>query len=140
MNQIFTIKPYQWHETWVFDDPGRGLIREALVAGVPELIEKATQLAGIVNPEYGFLVLFSSAPFPGGNIRLQWVRTEAFGGNTYTWEGQEGWLCPALLSTPLSQAASAGQEGTGVPSPSRPSARGPTSISTSSYPPASVLR
>jgi hypothetical protein len=28
------------------------------------------------------------------------------------------WLCPALLSTPTSQAVSGGQEGTGVPSPS----------------------
>ena len=97
MNQIFTIKPYQWNGTWVFDDSQRGLIREALVAGMPELIEKATQLAGITNPEYGFLALFSNAPFPGGNIQLQWIRTEVFGGNTYAWEGQEGWLCPALF-------------------------------------------
>jgi hypothetical protein len=97
MNQIFTIRPYQWNGIWVFDDPARGLIREALVAGVPELIQKATQLAGIINPEFGFLVLFSNAPFPGGNIQLKWVRTETFGGNTYVWEGQEGWLCPALF-------------------------------------------
>ena len=81
----------------MFDDPERGLTREALVAGVPEIIEKATRLAGITNPQYGFLALFSKAPFPGGNIQLQWVRAEAWGGNTYVWEGQEGWLCPALF-------------------------------------------
>ena len=97
MNQIFTIKPYLWNGTWVFDDAERGLIREALVAGVPELIEKATRLAGISKPQDGFLTLFSMSPFPGGNIQLQWVRTEEWGGDTYAWEEQEGWLCPALL-------------------------------------------
>ncbi len=66
MNQIFTIKPYRWNGPWVFDDPERGLIREALVAGVPEFIEKATQLAAIPNPELGILVLFSSDLFPTG--------------------------------------------------------------------------
>ena len=97
MNQIFTIKPYRWEGIWVFDDPERGLIREALVAGVPEIIEKATRLAGIEHPEHGFVALFSSDAFPGANIRLRRVRTEDFGGNTYVWEGQEGWLCPALF-------------------------------------------
>ncbi len=37
MNQIFTIKPYLWNGTWVFDDPERGLTREALVAGIEGL-------------------------------------------------------------------------------------------------------
>ena len=97
MNQIFTIKPYQWNGLWVFDDSERGLLKEALVAGMPELIEKVTRYAGIANPQYGFLALFSSAPFPGGNVELRWIGTDAGGGNTYAWEELHGWLCPALL-------------------------------------------
>jgi pimeloyl-ACP methyl ester carboxylesterase len=97
-NQIFTIKPYRWEGIWVFDDPQRGLIKEALVAGMPEMIEFATQQAGIPHPERGFVALFSKDPFPGEMIALEWVR-EDMGGNVYRWPevGLEGWLCPALF-------------------------------------------
>jgi hypothetical protein len=97
-NQIFTIKPYLWEGIWVFDDPDRGLIKEALVAGMPEMIELATEQAGIVHPESGFIALFSKDPFPGAMIALEWVR-EDMGGNVYRWPetGMEGWLCPALF-------------------------------------------
>src|SRR5262249_29293735 len=61
-----------------------------------ELIRMATEEAGIANPERGFVALFSRDPFPGGTIELKWVREES-GGNTYSWRGQEGWLCPALF-------------------------------------------
>lgn len=97
-NQIFTIKPYLWEGVWVFDDPQRGLIKEALVAGMPEMIVFATQQAGIPHPEKGFVALFSKDPFPGEMIALEWVREE-MGGNVYRWPGMglEGWLCPALF-------------------------------------------
>jgi hypothetical protein len=96
MNQIFTIRPYLWQGIWVFDDPAVGLFREALVSGMPELIQMATQEAGIPHPERGFVALFSKDPFPGATVELTWVREES-SGNTYTWRGQEGWLCPALF-------------------------------------------
>jgi hypothetical protein len=96
MNQIFTIRPYLWNGTWVFDDPAVGLVREALVSGMPEMIARATERAGIARPENGFVALFSKDPFPGADVVLRWVREES-GGNTYEWEGQEGWLCPALF-------------------------------------------
>jgi hypothetical protein len=98
VNQIFTIKPYLWEGVWVFDDPERGLIKEALVAGMPEMIELATAQAGIAHPERGFVALFSKDPFPGAMIALEWVR-EDMGGNVYRWPetNMEGWLCPALF-------------------------------------------
>lgn len=95
-NQIFTVRPYLWEGVWVFDDPAVGLIREALVSGMPEMIRMATAEAGISQPENGFVALFSKDPFPGATTELTWVREES-SGNTYEWRGQEGWLCPALF-------------------------------------------
>lgn len=97
-SQIKTIRPYKWNGVWVFDDPAVGLDKEALVAGMPELIEIATARAGIAHPEKGFVALFSQDPFPGAQVCLEWAREEA-GGNVYRWPegGQEGWLCPALF-------------------------------------------
>jgi hypothetical protein len=96
MNQIFTIRPYLWQGVWVFDDPAVGLFREALISGMPELIRMVTAEAGIRNPERGFLALFSKDPIPGATVELKWVREQS-SGNTYSWRGQEGWLCPALF-------------------------------------------
>ena len=95
-NSIFVIKPYKWEGTWVFDDPAVGLTREPFVAGVPALIERATQ--HIPNAERGFLAVFSAGYFPDAQIVLDWVREDG-GGNVYRWAetGQEGWLCPALF-------------------------------------------
>jgi hypothetical protein len=97
-SQIKTIRPYKWEGVWVFDDPAVGLDKEALVAGMPELIEIATAKAGIRNPERGFVALFSKDPFPSAQVCLEWVREEG-GGNVYRWPeaGREGWLCPALF-------------------------------------------
>ena len=97
-NQINAIKPYMWEGLWVFDDPSVGLDKEALVAGMPEMILHACTAVGIQNPEKGFLALFSKDPFPGAKICLQWVR-EDMGGNVYMYKEAniEGWLCPALF-------------------------------------------
>ena len=95
-NQIQVIKPYKWNGLWVFDDPAVGLNREPFVGGANIMIDVATD--EIENAENGFLLLFSSAEFPGYRFRLDWVREE-FGGNVYFWDKAniEGWLCPALL-------------------------------------------
>lgn len=95
MNQIFAVRPYLWNDVWVFDDERVGLLREALIAGMPEIIHSATARAGIENPESGFVALFSAEPFPDA-LEFEWVREEG-GGNVYRWEGMEGWLCPALF-------------------------------------------
>jgi pimeloyl-ACP methyl ester carboxylesterase len=97
-SQIKVIRPYKWEGVWVFDDPAVGLDKEALVAGMPELIEIATERAGIANPEKGFVALFSKDPFPTAQVCLERIREE-WGGNVYRWPevGKEGWLCPALF-------------------------------------------
>ena len=99
-NQINVISPYLWSGIWVFDDPSRGLDKEALVAGIPEMIERACAERAIADPAGGFVVLFSADPFPGADILLEHLRPDESGsGDWYRWTatGQEGWLCPALL-------------------------------------------
>jgi Family of unknown function (DUF6717) len=95
-NQIFVIAPY-WHAgTWVFDDPGRDLDKEPFVMGVPTMIDDLVQ--DIPNAREGFRLLFSAAPFPGYQRRIEWVR-EDMAGNWYRTDDppMEGWLCPALF-------------------------------------------
>lgn len=97
-NQILVIAPY-WLEsahTWVFDDPATGLVQEPFVSGLPEMIDDL--VADIANARQGFRLLFSAAPFPGYQRRLQWLREE-MGGNWYRADQPaiEGWLCPALF-------------------------------------------
>ncbi len=97
-NSITIIKPYKWQGQWVFDDDRVDLVREPFVAGADTLIDLAIERQGITNAKDGFLMLFSATPFPSADLELEWVREE-LDGNVYLWreEGQEGWLCPALL-------------------------------------------
>jgi Family of unknown function (DUF6717) len=96
MNSIGLIFPYRAEGTWVFDDERVGLVREPFVSGIPELIDRLVK--DIPNAEKGFKLFFSSAPFPGYTVKLDW-RREEYGGNWYYSEqfGAEGWLCPALF-------------------------------------------
>ena len=94
-NALMTIQPYWDGATWVFDDPQVGLQREPFVAGVPEIIDRFLERAGL-PPRARFLLIFSARPFPGHHAELEWVREEV-GGNWYRWDGSEGWLCPALF-------------------------------------------
>jgi hypothetical protein len=52
----------------------------------------------IADARQGFRLLFSLAPFPGFQRKLEWIR-EDFAGNWYRTEQppMEGWLCPALF-------------------------------------------
>jgi len=95
-NAIMVISPYWYQGTWVFDDEAVGLNKEPFVAGVPEMIDNLVK--AIPNARSGFRLIFSSAPFPGYQRELIWVREE-YDGNWYEVEDQqmEGWLCPALL-------------------------------------------
>ena len=95
-NAILTLKPY-WHNgTWVFDDSRVNLVKEPFVAGIPEMINHITK--DIPNAKNGFRLLFSTKPFPGYQIKLEWVRSE-HGGNWYYSDKlrKKGWLCPALF-------------------------------------------
>lgn len=94
MNQIYTIRPYWLGQQLVFDDPSKGLVREALVCGTDDVLADLAQ----VQPGESFTVLFSSSPFPSSTHSVTRTRTEC-GGNWYTLDGtdEEGWLCPALF-------------------------------------------
>src|SRR5438270_1716384 len=96
VNALLVIAPYKYQGAWVFDDPAVGLFREPFIAGIDTMIDKA--VAEIPNAEKGFRAIFSAAPFPGANWKLDWRREES-GGNWYFSDRfqMEGWLCPALL-------------------------------------------
>ena len=96
MNAIGVIAPYKYEGMWVFDDSAVGLVREPFVAGIDTMIDRL--VAAIPNAEKGFRLLFSSTPFPGHTVRLEWQREES-GGNWYYAPqlNMEGWLCPALF-------------------------------------------
>lgn len=93
MNSIRVIHPY-YAGTWVFDDQSVGLCREPFVCGIPEIIDILVK--GIPDARSGFRLLFSDQKFPGTRLHLDWVRAEN-GGNWYTSDFGDGWLCPALL-------------------------------------------
>jgi hypothetical protein len=97
-NSIRVIQPYWSSGTWVFDDPAVGLVREPFVCGVPEMINRLVEDAGIENARDGFRLLFSASPFPSHRGVFRRIRPEHSG----TWyrdenSGAEGWLCPALF-------------------------------------------
>jgi hypothetical protein len=99
-NSIMVLKPYKYLGTWVFDDPSTGLVKEAFVAGVPEILEGLLAANGIPleEGEQGFKLTFAAVAFPGFQLQAEWQREEA-GGNWYKEKetGHEGWLCPALF-------------------------------------------
>lgn len=96
MNSIRVIKPYKYEGAWVFDDPTCDLLREPFIAGIDKMLDAF--VANIPDAANGFLLYFSSSPFPSSTIKLTWVREEA-GGNWYYSDAlkMEGWLCPALF-------------------------------------------
>ncbi len=94
-NSLMVLVPYVHGDTWVFDDPSTGLVKEPFVCGIPEMIDFLVQ--DIPDAEKGFRLLFSSSEFPGFQFKLDWVREE-MGGNWYALSDLfEGWLCPALF-------------------------------------------
>ncbi len=97
-NQINAIAPY-WLDTiqtWVFDDERVGLLQEPFVSGADAFLSFLVK--EIPDAQTGFRLLFSSAPFPGYQRKLTWIREEV-GGNWYVSDNpaMEGWLCPALF-------------------------------------------
>jgi hypothetical protein len=96
VNSLLVICPYRYEGMWVFDDPAVGLQREPFVSGIDKMIDRL--VAKIPSAPDGFRLIFSSGPFPGYEVRLEWRRSE-YGGNWYyapQYE-MEGWLCPALF-------------------------------------------
>ncbi|MBW3617953.1 MAG: hypothetical protein KY446_09420 [Proteobacteria bacterium] len=92
---MHAITPYKHDGAWVFDDPRRGLVREAFVSGADDWMERMG--AGVPGGAKGFTLLFSAKPFPGAR-RLQFRRA-AMGGAWYydPMMKHEGWLCSTLF-------------------------------------------
>ena len=96
MNAINVIAPYKYLGMWVFDDLRVGLVQEPFVSGADTMIDRV--ISDIPDAESGFLMLFSSAPFPGHQFRLEWRRGDGDGNWYYSPQlDLEGWLCPALF-------------------------------------------
>lgn len=95
-NSIFALAPYKYQGTWVFDDPSKGLDKEAFVCGIDKMIDNVT--VNIPNAKEGFRLLFSPNPFPGVQLSLELRRPESEGNWYHCTELDfEGWLCPALF-------------------------------------------
>jgi hypothetical protein len=96
-NSVMVLSPYRYNGTWVFDDPVVGLLREAFVSGVPEMIDEMVKDIPRAR-EDGFRLTFAASPFPGHERQLTWVRAQD-GGNVYRMDEprMEGWLCPAMF-------------------------------------------
>jgi transcriptional regulator with XRE-family HTH domain len=96
MNSINIIAPYKFLGMWVFDDPRVGLVQEPFVSGADTMIDRV--VATIPDADKGFVLMFSSVPFPGHQFRLDWRRDDGSGNWYYASDlDLEGWLCPALL-------------------------------------------
>lgn len=97
-NSVMVLFPYRWNDVvWVFDDPTTGLVREAFVQGIDDILDRAT--ADIPNAKKGFLLTFSAQPFPGWMFRLNWTKPGEKGVGNWYYCPQfkiNGWLCPAL--------------------------------------------
>lgn len=99
-NSIMIIHPYWKHSNWVFDDKDTGLIAEAFVSGMTEIIEALLNKAGFTNDEAidKFTAIFSATPFPEYTGVLTHIESDEYGvGNWYQYEDMKGWLCPALF-------------------------------------------
>lgn len=97
-NSIHVIEPYLCGAALVFDDEGRGLVKEPFVGGADTALAVLASNAAPGWEKKGFTLLFSDKPFAGHQTRFDWLREE-YDGNVYFSEELkfEGWLCPALL-------------------------------------------
>lgn len=95
-NSLFVINPYfdDSLKSWVFDDPDRGLHKEALVQGADLLCE-------MLHQKYGdFSASFSAGEIPNADLIM--CRTTEGDYEAGTWykerhTGMDAWLCPALF-------------------------------------------
>lgn len=98
-NAIFFIRLKKSDGAWHFTDKARGLLREPLVAGIPDILEELLADEGIplAKARKGLTVTFSGRPIPGAQLKLKRKKREAGGAWYEDGTGQQGWLCPALL-------------------------------------------
>ena len=97
MNSIHALRVYYIGAVPVFDDPARGIVAEAFVAGADKILAEVAREYGL-PPRSQFTLVFSDSPWPVKRLhKLEWQREE-MGGNVYRYyEFGEGWLCQTLL-------------------------------------------
>jgi hypothetical protein len=82
--QITSIRPYRLHNQWVFDSDRHGLIEEAFVCGMTEIIDEVLH-DNDIDPDTvadkGFRLTFSAKPWPESTHCLKWDREE-YDGNS----------------------------------------------------------
>ena len=98
-NAMFFVRLKKSDGAWHFTDKARGLIKEPLVAGIPEILEELIDEEGIrmSDARRGISLTFAGRKFPGWQVKLTRKKKEAGGAWYETEEGDRGWLCPALL-------------------------------------------
>jgi len=105
-NSVMTLELYRYHGNWVFDDDNFGLVAEAFVSGMSEIIDKMIiEKFGEDLHEKGCVITISASGFPNSDAVIhrlkdengEWV--EEYGGNWYEYRqyDMQGWLCPALF-------------------------------------------
>lgn len=98
-NAMFFITLRRENGMWCFTDRERGLVKEPLVAGIPEILEELILDNDIPMKKAvkGLRVVFAGKEFPGAQIKLTRGKKESGGAWYSTDDELEGWLCPALL-------------------------------------------
>ena len=87
MNEI---RVYKWDDCWWFDDPVKIIIKEELVMGSPEFIEKR-----LAEGSEEFNLIFSDREIVDCDFVLEFSRFEE-SGYIYQCRNQEMWLCSVL--------------------------------------------
>lgn len=112
---VNTIRPYKDGGRWVFKHTN-GVVYDMapaqltdmslspIVVGADRLIMTGCGMKNILNPEKGFLVLFSEQWFPGCDVKLTlkenkydgWLYDVSSEGLQGLMPGQGAWLCPYM--------------------------------------------
>lgn len=94
-NVMHALTLYRSGENWVYDDDRFGRTAEPLVLGASELLDQIIVFDLGTHTRHPVSVIFSSRPFPKAHMGK--LMSEEDVGYWYSMEGQEAWLCPALL-------------------------------------------
>lgn len=96
MNEINALEFYRKSQMWVYDDPTYGKVAEPLILGASEMLDyiMLKQLGYVTRENVN--VTFSSNEFPNAVCGYH-HHADSTGGDWYTLNGEQAWLCPALM-------------------------------------------
>lgn len=97
--RIHAVHLYKLGTAWVFDDPEKGITKEALVMGIDDMITQLAKQQHIKHASVGMILRFSEDPFREQQLHLEWLcKDESMQGNWYHCPelDHQGWLCPVL--------------------------------------------